>query len=114
MVADVLETGYRVLRNDQNSVAFYDMDGEVVFEIPLDNSGEVEAEFYNFRNGRELYSIRDVKSNQLYLFNNKGEQICPVIPASQRISILYYQNLSEYEVFVNFANQLNIYAINAQ
>lgn len=114
MVADVLETGYRVLRNDQNRVAFYDMDGEVVFEIPLDNSGEVEAEFYNFRNGRELYTIRDVKTNQLYLFNNKGEQICPVIPASQRISILYYQNLSEYEVFVNFANQLNIYAINAQ
>lgn len=90
------------------------MSGQEVFEIAFDNSGSLEAEYYNFRNGKEIYALRDTERNQLYLFNNKGEQICPVIPASQRIGILYYQNLSEYEVFVNFANQLNIYAIDAQ
>ncbi|PWL24413.1 hypothetical protein [uncultured Roseivirga sp.] len=114
MVSDVLETGFRIIRNDQNRIAFYDMSGEQEFEIDFDNSGELNVEFYNFRNGKELYAVRDIQRNQLYLFNNKGEQICPVIPASERISILYYQNLSEYEVFVNFANQLNIYAIDAQ
>lgn len=114
MVNDVLETGFRILRNDQNKIAFYDMSGQEVFEISFDNSGSLEAEYYNFRNGKEIYALRDTERNQLYLFNNKGEQICPVIPASQRIGILYYQNLSEYEVFVNFANQLNIYAIDAQ
>lgn len=114
MVSDVLETGFRILRNDQNKIAFYDMLGQEVFEISFDNSGSLEAEYYNFRNGKEIYALRDTQRNQLYLFNNKGEQMCPVIPASQRIGILYYQNLSEYEVFVNFANQLNIYAIDAQ
>ncbi len=114
MVSDVLETGFRIIRNDQNRIAFYDMSGEQEFEIDFDNSGELNVEFYNFRNGKELYAVRDIQRNQLYLFNNKGEQICPVIPSSERISILYYQNLSEYEVFVNFANQLNIYAIDAQ
>lgn len=114
MVNDVLETGFRILRNDQNKIAFYDMLGQEVFEISFDNSGNLDAEYYNFRNGREIYVLRDRERNQLYLFNNKGQQICPVIPASERIGILYYQNLSEYEVFVNFANQLNIYAIDAQ
>ncbi len=114
LVNDVLETGYSILRNDLNRIAFYNMSGETVFEIPFDNSGQLNAEFYNFRNGKELYVVRDLARNQLYLFNNRGEQICPVIPASERIGILYYQNLSEYEVFVNFANQLNIYAIDAQ
>lgn len=114
MVSDVLETGYRVIRNDFNRIAFFDMDGKDVFEVPLENSGELEVEFYNFRNGKELYAVRDIDKNQLFLFNNEGKQLCPTIPSSERISILFYQNLSEYEVFVNFANQLNIYAIDAQ
>lgn len=114
MVSDVLETGYRVIRNDFNRIAFFDMDGKDVFEVPLENSGELEVEFYNFRNGKELYAVRDIAKNQLFLFNNEGKQLCPIIPSSERISILFYQNLSEYEVFVNFANQLNIYAIDAQ
>lgn len=114
MVSDVLETGFRIIRNDQNKIAFYNMKGEEEFEIDFENSGELNVEFYNFRNGKELYAVRDTQRNQLYLFNNEGEQVCPVIPASERLSILYYQNLSQYEVFVNFANQLNIYAIDAQ
>ncbi len=114
MVSDVLETGYRVIRNDISSIAFYDMLGEQVFEIPFQNSGQLEVEFYNFRNGKELYAVRELQRNELYLFNNEGQQLCPAIPSSERMSILFYQNLSEYEVFVNFANQLNIYAINAQ
>ena len=114
MVSDVLETGYRVFRNDQNRIAFFDMEGQEVFEIPLENSGNLEVEFYNFRNGRELYVIRDKTKQTLHLLNGEGVAIAPIIPAAHRVSILYYQNLSEYEVFVNFANQMNIYTIDAK
>ena len=114
LINDVLETGFRILRNDNSQIAFYNMTGEQLFEISLVNSGDLEVDFYNFRNGKELYAIRDKEKNQVYLLNQEGRQISPVIPSSRRISILYYQNLSEYEVFANFANQLNIYTIDAQ
>lgn len=114
MVEDVLETGYRILRNDGSRVTFFNEKGEEIFNTVWPNSKSVEAEYYNFRNGKEIFVLRDLERETLDLFNGTGEKLGGSIPAAHKASILYYQNTEQYEVFVNFANQLNIYAIDAQ
>lgn len=114
LVNDVLETGYKVMRNDGRRITFFDMEGAEQFSFDYTNSGKVISEYYNFRNNKEIYVLRDTDRQELIILNGKGVAISPPIPASAKPSILYYQSTSQYEVFVNFTNQMNIYAIDAQ
>ena len=114
LVSDVLNTGYRVLRSNKKGWAMIDAESNVLFEFNQVHSSDLEVKFYNFRNGNEIYAIRDVEKRLVYLMNRKGELMSDPLPSNHQVSILFYQNAMEYEVFVNFANQVNIYGIQAQ
>ena len=64
-------------------------------------------------NGREIYTVRDVENKTLTILNKKGLPLSKSMECDQRASILFYQNTQEYQVFVNFANQLTQYSIDA-
>ncbi len=114
LTSDVLNTGYRVLRTNQEVWAIIDEGGQILFQFNQPHSNALEIKFYNFRNGNEIYAILDREKRLVYLINRKGELMNEPLPADQQVNILFYQNAMEYEVFVNFANQVNIYGIQAQ
>ena len=107
-----LGTTFNILQVSNTQASILDSVGEEIFslEIPSDN---FEVEFYNFRNGREIYTVRDVENKTLTILNKKGLPLSKSMECDQRASILFYQNTQEYQVFVNFANQLTQYSIDA-
>ncbi len=108
---DALKTTFKVVRNDGRKLTFFDANGQEHFSIDYPNSRELDVDFYNFRNGKEVYVVRDTKEGVMRIINGKGEFLTSLMPTNERVSILYYQSRLEYEVFVNFANQMNVYAV---
>ena len=108
---DALNTTFNIVRNNWRKLTFFNANGEERFSVDYPNSGEIAVDFYNFRNGKEIFAIRDLKEGVMRLVNRNGDFLTGIILTKERVSILYYQNRLEYEVFVNFANQMNIYAV---
>lgn len=108
---DALKTTFSIVRNDGKTLTFFNSKGDERFSIDYPNSRDIEVDFYNFRNGREVFVIRDLREEVMRLVNRNGEFLTDIIPTKERISILYYHNRLEYEVFVNFADQMNVYAV---
>lgn len=111
LVYDALKTTFNIIQNDGSTLTFFNDQSEEIFTVDYPNSKEVSVDLYNFRNGKEVFVIRDTKEQVMRIVDKEGRFLTSVIPNSERISILYYQNKLEYEVFVNFANQMNIYAV---
>lgn len=108
---DALKTKFNIIQNDGRTLTFYNDQLEETFSVNYPNSRQVSVDMYNFRNGKEVFVIRDNQEKVMRLVDKEGRFLTPVIPSNERVSILYYQNKLEYEVFVNFANQMNIYAV---
>ncbi|WP_139135227.1 hypothetical protein [Roseivirga sp. 4D4] len=111
LVDDALKTTFSIVRNDGRVLALFDKNGDERFSLNFPNSRSIAVDQYNFRNGKEVFAVRDLKEKVFRLVDREGRFLTSLIPASQPVSILFYQNRLEYEVFVNFADQLNIYAI---
>lgn len=111
LVDDALKTTFSIVRNDGKVLTLFDKSGNERFSVNFPNSRSVAIDQYNFRNGKEVFAIRDIEQNVLRLVDRQGRFLTSLIPASQPVSILFYQSRLEYEVFVNFADQLNIYAV---
>ncbi len=111
LVDDALKTTFSITRNDGKVLTIFDKRGNEKFSISYPNSKSIAVDQYNFRNGKEIFAIRDLKRQVLRLIDREGRFLTSDIPASAQVSILYYQNRLEYEVFVNFANQMNVYAV---
>ncbi len=111
LVDDALKTTFSIVRNNGRVLTMFDKNGDELFSINFPNSRSIRVDQYNFRNGKEVFAIRDLKEEVFRLVDRQGRFLTSLIPASQPVSILFYQNRLEYEVFVNFADQLNIYAV---
>lgn len=111
LVDDALKTTFSVAKNDGKVLTIFDKKGVERFSINFPNTKSLTINQYSFRNGKEIFALRDVKQQTLRLIDREGNFLTADIPANADASILFYQNRLEYEVFVNFANQLNIYAI---
>lgn len=111
MSFDALKTTFNTVRNDGSTLTFFDEKNTEKFSVDYPNSKQLEVDFYNFRNGKEVYVVRDTKEGIMRMLDGNGQFLTGVIPTDERVSILYYQNRLEYEVFVNFANQMNVYAV---
>ncbi|MFT6872386.1 MAG: hypothetical protein ACJAVN_001392 [Roseivirga sp.] len=111
LVDDALKTTFSVVRNDGKALTIFDNKGTERFFVDFPNSKSIVINQYSFRNGKEIFAVRDLKRQVLRVIDREGKFLTADIPASSDASILFYQNRLEYEVFVNFANQLNIYAV---
>ena len=111
LVDDALKTTFSVVRNDGKALTIFDSKGTERFFVDFPNSKSIVINQYSFRNGKEIFAVRDLKRQVLRLIDREGKFLTADISASSDASILFYQNRLEYEVFVNFANQLNIYAV---
>lgn len=111
LVYDALKTTFNIIQNDGSTLTFFNDQSKEMFSVNYPNSKEVSVDLYNFRNGKEVFVIRDTKENVMRIVDRQGRFLTSVIPNNERISILYYQNKLEYQVFVNFANQMNVYAV---
>lgn len=111
LIDDALKTTFSVAKNDGKVLTIFDKKGVERFSINFPNSKSLTINQYSFRNGKEIFAVRDVKQQILRLIDREGRLLTTDIPASADASILFYQNRLEYEVFVNFADQLNIYAV---
>ena len=111
LVDDALKTTFSVARNDGKVLTIFDNKGAERFSVDFPNSKSIVINQYNFRNGKEIFAIRDIERQILRIIDREGKYLTGDIPASYDASILFYQNRLEYEVFVNFTNQLNTYAV---
>lgn len=111
LVDDALKTTFSIAKNDGKVLTIFDKKGVERFSMGFPNSKSITINQYSFRNGKEIFAVRDVKRKTLRLIDREGKFLTADIPASADASILFYQNRLEYQVFVNFTNQLNVYAI---
>ena len=111
LVDDALKTTFSVARNDGKVLTIFDNKGAERFSVDFPNSKSIVINQYSFRNGKEIFAIRDIERQILRIIDRNGKYLTGDIPASYDASILFYQNRLEYQVFVNFTNQLNVYAI---
>ncbi len=112
LLADVTGSTYRILQKSGGESYILNSKGERLFIMPESSSG-LEVTFYNFRHSNGVYAVRNLNQKKLELLNESGEVISESMDCDQPPSILFFQNSQQYQVFVNFANQLTQYAIDA-
>lgn len=112
LLSDRLNTGYAVVRRDVRKMVLINEAGEELFSVAANADEALEFGFYNFRNDSEVFVLRNVTKGELSIYNKKGKLITStVLGASAPVGIIYHQNRGEYELFVNFANQMTIYTV---
>lgn len=112
LLRDKLNTGYAVLRKDNGKAVLIDKEGKELFAIPLSSGEDIDFSFYNFRNDSELFVLRNITKGELFLYNKNGELITlSPLAASSTPGIIYHQSRGEYELFVNFVNQMAVYTV---
>ena len=112
LIKDELGGGYAVVRRDRNGLVVFDQAGRSLFNIALPAGNDFELYFYNFCNDSEVFALRNVDTGQMDVFNKAGQSILgQPLEANARPGIIYYQNRAEYELFVNFANQMAVYTV---
>ena len=112
LLDDVGGTTYRILQKSIESALILDESGNELFQLN-DYTTSDKIAFYNFRNGKGIYAIQNKERNKLKLISETGQILADEISCDQPVSILFYQNTQEYQVFVNFTNQLTQYTVNA-
>lgn len=113
LLADVSGSTFRILQSSNDRSYILDNKGERLFEME-EPSDDLEITFYNFRNGNGVYAVRNTLNNSLKLVNERGEVISGSIDCDEPPSILFFQSSQQYQVFVNFTNQLTQYAIDVR
>lgn len=109
-IRDKLNTGLLTVRRDGNQFTVFDEKGQRKFEYGFSGQGEWVMEYYNFRNDSELYVAQNLTTGDLVILNDQGkEKFSKEAFSTNPVGILYYQNKREYELFVNFDNQMAIY-----
>ncbi len=109
-VRDKLNTGLLTVRRDNNQFTVFDEKGQRKFDYNFSGQGEWNLEYYNFRNDSELYVAQNLTSGDLVILDDQGkEKFSKTSFSTNPVGILYYQNKREYELFVNFDNQMAIY-----
>jgi hypothetical protein len=109
-VRDKLGTGLLTVRRDLDRITFFDEKGQRKFEKEMSTSDELVFEFYNFRNDNELYVIQNLTNGDFFILNEQGrEKVSEKNFTKNPVGIFYYQNKREYELLVNFQNQMAIY-----
>ena len=112
MIRDKLNNGFVVVRQDRDKATFFDQNGEEMFQVSSIGAENTEFSFYNFRNDSEVLVVHDKARQKTSLYNAKGVPLLAQdLNASAPIGIIYYQSRGEYELFVNFANQMAIYNV---
>lgn len=112
LLRDKLNTGYAILRRDVGKTVFINEGGEELFDVSVNTGDELIPGFYNFRNDSEVFVLRNVTRNEVSLYNKEGKLMTPApLPASAAVGIIYHQSRGEYELFVNFANQMTVYTV---
>ncbi len=112
LLTDKLNTGYAVVRRDVAKAVLIDEGGKELFSIPVKSDEEIELSFYNFRNDSEVFAVRNVGLGEVSLYNKEGKLITSsALVANAPVGIIYHQSRGEYELFVNFANQMAIYTV---
>ena len=105
-------TSFIVARKDRNQVVFFSDDGKELFAIPSSQDDDLAYGFYNFRNDSELIVVRSLSKGVVDVFNKNGVSLLEApTAASADIGIIYHQSRAEYELFVNFANQMAVYRV---
>ena len=108
LVSDRLGTDYMVVRRDERKTVIFDSSGDEIFQLDFVLEENDWVDFYNFRNESELFVIN--KDGVLSIFDKLGKsKITASLNTDQRVGIVYYQSRGEYELFINFDNQLAIY-----
>ena len=108
LVSDILETDFIVVRRDDRKTILFDSSGDEIFQLDFQLDKNDWVDFYNFRNESELFLIN--KGGELAVFNKSGiPKISSQLKTDHRVGIVYYQSRGEYELFINFDNQLAIY-----
>ncbi|WP_157716116.1 NHL repeat-containing protein [Roseivirga echinicomitans] len=109
-VRDKLNTGLLTVRKDSNQFTVFDEKGQRKFGYDFKGQGDWAFEYYNFRNDSELYVAQNLTTGDLVILDDQGrEKFSQEAFSINPIGILYYQNKREYELFVNFDNQMAIY-----
>ncbi|MFT6827495.1 MAG: hypothetical protein ACJAZV_000779 [Roseivirga sp.] len=109
-VRDKLNTRLLILRRDNDRLTFFDEKGAKKFEKEIPTVGQLVFEYYNFRNDSELYIIQNLANGDLSVLNDQGEnKLVKNGFTKNPIGIFYFQNRREYELLVNFDNQMAIY-----
>jgi len=109
-VRDKLNTRLLVLKRDNQRLTFFDEKGAEKFEKDIPSDGQLVFEYYNFRNDSELYVIQNLTTGDLNIFDDSGsDRLFKSGFTKNPIGIFYFQNKREYELLVNFDNQMAIY-----
>jgi len=112
LLRDKLNTGYAVLRRDVGRAILIDESGKELFGVLMNSNDELDTAFYNFRNDSEVFVLRNVTRGEVSIYNKEGELMTPApLPTSAAVGIIYHQSRGEYELFVNFANQMTVYTV---
>lgn len=112
LVRDKLNNGFAIVRRDANRLFLFNSAGDQLFSVPVATGDTFDVNFYNFRNDNEVFAVWNQTQGRVQVYNNKGRSITGgSLVAHAPVGIIYYQSRAEYELFVNFANQLTLYRV---
>lgn len=108
LISDKLGTDFIVIRKDEGKTFVFDSKGNELFKFDFVLQESDWLDFYNFRNESEIFVVN--KGGELLIYDKLGSlKTNSSFNTSNRVGIVYYQNRGEYELFINFENQLAIY-----
>lgn len=109
LLADVLGSGFVITRSENEQTVILDKDQNELFKIFQDSNSETELKYYRFGNGGEVLLLWNKETSIVNVYDMQGKELVSGIDSAFEPSLLYFQNTRTYQMFVNLANEVNIY-----
>jgi hypothetical protein len=86
-----------VFRIDKNKIAFFAMDGSLLFELENPGSEILRADYYDLPKGNKVFSLFDPTQNYSHLYNEKGVSLTSY-PVESTLPVVVDYNAKSQEV----------------
>ena len=111
---DALGKTFVLVRQDQQSLGVLDRQGVLLFEKDFFSpsalaAGMLQAQYYDFGAGTEVYAITDQVQEFTYLFDTQGNLINDrPVESDFAIGLLYSEDQQTFQLYRNFENEFAI------
>ena len=111
---DALGKTFVLVRQDQESLGVLDRQGVLLFEKDFFSpsalaTGMLQAQYYDFGAGTEIYAITDQVQEFTYLFDPKGTLINNrPIESDYAVGLLYSEDRQTFRLYRNFENEFAV------
>ncbi len=109
LINNAAKNDFVIVRQDLNRLVFLAKDGEVIFEKDYQTNSQKDVQYYSLGVDKQLYIVRDLDSQKIYLYNKSGTLINSAnLLSDYPVSVIYRKSQSKCYIYTSIGQSVEV------